>query len=350
MKKLIYILIAIALVFTVAYTLINNKEEMAKEAAVAEIKSDAISVQLTEPKMGKIDRSFTAQGNFAPIQSLTLQSETQGQVLKVLKRKGEKVKKGDLLLQVESNTIRAELETAKANFEKAERDLKRFENLAAGDAITKRQLEDARLGYTTSESQLIAARKRLANTSIKAPIDGEINEIYVEVGSFLGMATKLYDIVNVDVLKLKVKVSANEVLMINKGDQVKVVADVLADQDITGTVTAIAAQADKSLKYDVEVEFKNPSNNRLRAGMYGTAHFKVSEKEDVLLIPREAIVGSIQNPSVYVVKDSIASLRNVRIGTVTQNQVEIINGLSAGEKVVQSGQINLRDGVKVTAL
>lgn len=350
MKKLIYILIAITLIFAVAYTLMNNKEEMEEEAAVAEIKSDAISVQLTEPKMGKIDRSFTAQGNFAPIQSLTLQSETQGQVLKVLKRKGEKVKRGDLLLQVESNTIRAELATAKANFEKAERDLKRFENLAAGDAITKRQLEDARLGYTTSEAQLIAARKRLANTTIKAPIDGEINEIYVEVGSFLGMATKLYDIVNVDVLKLKIKVSASEVLMINNGDKVKVVADVLSGQDITGTVTAIAAQADKSLKYDVEVEFKNPEENRLRAGMYGTAHFEVSEKEDVLLIPREAIVGSIQNPSVYVVKDGIASLRDVRVGTVTQNQVEILNGLSAGEKVVRSGQINLRDGVKVTAI
>lgn len=350
MKKLIYILIAIVLVFAVAYTLINNKKEMAAEAAVAEIKSNAISVQLAEPKMGKIDRSFNAQGTFSPIQSLSLQSETQGQITRVLKRKGESVRKGDLLIQVESNTYQAELQTAKANFEKAERDLKRFENLASGDAITKRQLEEARLAFTTSEAQLITARKRMANTSIKAPIDGEINEIYIEVGSYLSPATKLYDIVNVDRLKLKIKVNANEVLMIKKGDEVKVVADVLTSQNITGTVTAIAAQADKSLKYDVEIEFENPANNSLRAGMYGTAHFDVAEKKEVLLIPREAIVGSIQNPSVYVVKDSIANLTEVKIGTVTQNQVEILSGVKAGEKIVQSGQINLRDGIKVSAL
>src|SRR5690606_26043471 len=102
-------------------------------------------------------------------------------------------------------------------------------------------------------------------------------------------------------------------------------------QNITGTVTAIAAQADKSLKYDVEIEFENPANNSLRAGMYGTAHFVVAEKKEVLLIPREAIVGSIQNPSVYVVKDSIANLTEVKIGTVTQNQVEILSGVKAGE-------------------
>lgn len=350
MKKLIYILIAVVLIFAVAYTLMNNKKEMAEEAAVSEIKSDAISVQLTTPKTGKIDRSFTAQGNFAPIQSLTLQSETQGQINRILKRKGEHVRKGDLLIQVESGTINAELQSAQANFEKAERDLKRFENLSAGEAITKRQLEDARLAFTTSQAQLIAAKKRLANTSIKAPIDGEINEIYVEVGSFLSMGTKLYDIVNVDRLKLNVKVGANEILMIKKGDQVKVKADLMTNQDITGTVTAIAAQADKSLKYDVEIEFANPSGNTLRAGMYGTAYFEVSEEQEVLLIPREAIVGSLQNPSVYVVQDSLASLRQVVIGTVTQDQVEVIKGVEADETIVQSGQINLRDGVKVIAL
>lgn len=350
MKKLIYVIIAVVLTFAVAYTLINNKEEMAAEAAVAEIKSDAISVQLTTPEIGKIDRSFTAQGNFAPIQSLTLQSETQGQIAQVLKRKGDHVRKGDLLIKVESNTVRAELQTAQANFENAERDLKRFENLAAGEAITKRQLEDARLAFATAQSNLVTAKKRLANTSIKAPIDGEINEIYVEVGSYLGIATKLYDIVNVDRLKLNVKLSAEEVLLIKKGDEVTLKADVMAKQDITGTVTAIAAQADKSLKYDVEIEFKNSSENKLRAGMYGTAYFKVAEKDDVLLIPREAIVGSIQNPSVYVVKDSLANLKKIRIGTVTQNSVEVLDGLTEDENIVQSGQINLRDGVKVTAL
>ncbi|WP_018477572.1 efflux RND transporter periplasmic adaptor subunit [Pontibacter roseus] len=350
MKKLIYIVVVVLILGAVGFKLMSNKEQMAANAAVASIKSDAIPVTITEVASAKLDKSFTAQGNFAPIQSLTLLSETQGQIQRVLKRKGDKVKAGDLLVQVESNTMSADLATAQTNAEKAKRDLERFENLAAGDAITKRQLEEARLAAKSTEAQLVAARQRLNKTRITAPISGEINEIYVEVGSYLNMGTKLYDIVNVDKLKLQVKASESEVLLISKGDKVKVKAAAGAGQEYEGIVTAIAAQADPSLKFDVEIEVKNAANNNLRAGMYGTASFEVDDQRDAMLLPREAIVGSIQNPSVYVVNNGVANMRQVKVGVVTQDKVEILDGVKPGEKVVQSGQINLREGIKVSVL
>jgi membrane fusion protein, multidrug efflux system len=350
MKKLIYILVVVAVIGAIAFTLMNNKKEMAAKAAVADIKSDAISVALTEAKTARIDKSFTAQGNFEPIQTLVLMSETNGQIKQVLKRKGDRVRAGEVLLRVEASTMNADLATAQANYEKAKRDLGRYENLAAGEAITKRQLEEARVGVKTTEAQLVGARQRLNKTRITAPISGEINEIYVEVGSYLNPGTKLYDIVNVDKLKLTVKAGEREVLLIRKGDKVSVQADVNATEKYTGTVTAIAAQADASLKYDVEIEVKNPGENSLRAGMYGTAFFEIADQRDALLLPREAIVGGLQDPSVYVVENDIARLRKVKIGTVTQDQVEIVEGLTAGQKVVRSGQINLQDGLKVKSL
>lgn len=350
MKKVIYILIAVVIIGAIAFKLKTNKAKMAEKAAVSEIKSDAISVQLTQPETGKIDKSFTAQGNFEPLQSLSLMSETTGQIQKIFKRKGDKVRAGEVLIQVEANTMNADLQTSQANYEKAKRDLGRFENLAAGEAITKRQLEDARMAVQTTQSQLVAARQRAAKTRITAPISGEINEIYVEVGSYLGVATKLYDIVNVSSLKLNVKVDESQVLLINKGDKVNVKADASGAQTYPGTVTAIAAQADNSLKYDVEIEVKNPEKNSLRAGMYGTASFEIADTRDALLIPREAIVGSIQDPSVFVVQNGIAKLKKIKIGTVTQDKVEVKEGLTAGEQVVKTGQINLRDGLKVEAI
>ncbi|WP_299826520.1 efflux RND transporter periplasmic adaptor subunit [uncultured Pontibacter sp.] len=350
MKKVIYIVVVLVVLAAIGFKLMSNKEDMAANAAVADIKSDAIPVAVTELKTEKLDKSFTAQGNFAPIQSLTLLSETTGQIKSVSKRKGDKVRAGEVLVQVESNTMAADLATAQTNAEKAKRDLERFENLAAGDAITQRQLEDARLAAKSTQAQLVAARQRLTKTRITAPISGEINEIYIEVGSYLNTGTKLYDIVNVDKLKLKVKASENEVLLINKGDKVTVKADAGAGQEYEGTVTAIAAQADPTLKFDVEVEVKNAGDNNLRAGMYGTAYFEVADQRDALLLPREAIVGSIQNPSVYVVKDGKATMRQVKVGTVTQDKVEILEGVQAGEQIVRSGQINLREGIKVTLL
>ena len=350
MKKLIYILIAVVLIGAGAYTLMNNKKEMTAAAAVAEIKSDAIPVVLTEAKTEKIDRSFTAQGNFEPIQSLTLLSETQGQVLKVNKRKGDRVRAGEVLAQVESNTLRADLITAQANYDKAKRDLGRYENLAAGDAITKKQLEEARLGVQQAEAQLIMAKQRVAKSTITAPISGIVNELYIEVGSYLSPGTKLYDIVNVDKLKLNVNVNEREIMLVKQGAKVKVKADVNPNNEYEATVTAIAANADASLKYDVELTLNNSSESNLKAGMYGTAFFPVTDTREALLLPRESIVGSLQDPTIFVVTNGTAHQKKIAIGTVTQDKVEVVLGLAQGEKVVQSGQINLREGIKVTAL
>ncbi|WP_205499953.1 efflux RND transporter periplasmic adaptor subunit [Rufibacter psychrotolerans] len=350
MKKLIYILVVVALLGAVAYTLNKNKEEMTAAAAVAEIKSEAIPVTLTEAQTAKLDKSFTAQGNFQPVQSLKLLSETSGQIQRVLKRKGDRVRAGELLIQVEDNTMSANLATAQANYQKAQKDLERMKNLAAGDAITKRQLEEAQINVDATRAQLVAARQNQGNTRVTAPISGEINAMHIEVGSYLNPGTPLYDIVNVDRLKLNVKVSESEVLLINRGQKVKVTATAGGAQQYDGTVTAIGAQADPTLKYDVEIEVKNSANNNLRAGMYGTAFFPVADQRDAMLLAREAIVGSIQDPSVWVVKDNKAYIRKVKVGTVTQDQVEVLEGVQPGEKVVQSGQINLREGIQVTTL
>ena len=350
MKKLIYFLVVAALIAVVAFTLMNNKKEMAANAAVAELKTEAVPVTLAEAKLENIDSSFTSQGNFQPLQSLTLLSETQGQVLKLNKRKGDRVRAGEVLAQVENNTLRADLLTAQANFDKQKRDLGRYENLAAADAITKKQLEEARLGLQSAEAQLIMAKQRYNKSTITAPISGIVNELYIEVGSYLGPGTKLYDIVNVEKLKLNVKVAEREIMLVKPGAKLKVKADANPTETYEATVTAIAAKADAALKYDVELTLNNSNASTLKAGMYGTAYFPVSDTRDALLIPRASIVGSLQEPKVYTVQNGTAHLKNLTIGTVTQDKVEVLEGLAAGEQVVQNGQINLREGIKVSLM
>ncbi|TXK26207.1 efflux RND transporter periplasmic adaptor subunit [Pontibacter qinzhouensis] len=350
MKKFIYIALALVIFGAVAFTLANNKKEMAETAAIASRTSEAIPVVMTEAKTSKIDRSFAVNGNFSPDQSLTMLSETQGQVVRLNKRKGETVRAGEVLAQVEDNVLRANVITAEANFEKTKRDLERFVNLAEGDAITKRQLEEVRLGHENAKAQLIQARHQLEKSKIKAPISGVINELYIETGSILGGGTKLFDIVNVDKLKLKAKVSEREVLLIRKGSKATVKADVNPQDSFEGTVTAIGANADQSLRYDIEIEVKNTNQNAVKAGMYGTASFEVNDTRDALLIDREAIATSLQDPKVFVVKDQRAYLKPVTIGTVANDKVEITSGLTDGEKIVRSGQINLKEGTKVSVL
>ncbi|TPE43023.1 efflux RND transporter periplasmic adaptor subunit [Pontibacter mangrovi] len=350
MKKVIYIIAVLVALGAIGFTLMNNKKEMAATAAIAERKSEAIPVVLTAPKMGAVDKSFTAQGTFVPEQDLTLLSETQGQVTKLYKDNGDRVRAGEALAQVDAQLLRAELVRAQANYTKSKRDLERFENLAAGDAITKRQLEEARLGFSNAEANLITAKKRLADATIKAPISGKINEKFIEVGSFLNPGTKLFNIVNVDNLKMNVKVSEGQVLLIREGEKVKVAADAGNGEAFEGTVKAIAAKGDNSLNYNVELQISNTAGNPLKAGMYGTAFFEVADQGEALLLEREALVGSIQHPQVYVVKNGSAFLKDIKVGSTHGKKVEVTGGLEEGEQVVQSGQINLKNGTKVTVL
>lgn len=350
MKKLIYIIIALVALAAIGFTLANNKKEMQEKAAIASRKSEAIPVVMTEAQVSKIDKSFNANGIFMPDKSLTLTSETQGQVVRLNKRKGDAVRAGEVLAQVEDNVLRANVITAQANFEKTRRDLERFENLAAGDAITKRQLEEVKLGHQNAQAQLILARQQLSKATIKAPISGVINELHIEIGSVLGPGAKLFDIVNVDKLKLNVKVGERDIMLLQRGAKVDVKADVNPTDTYAGTIKAIGANADKSLKYDVEIEVKNEDGNAIKAGMYGTAFFDIADTREALLLSREAIVGSLQNPQVYVVKGDQAYLKAVTVGNVASDKVEITSGLAKGEKVVQSGQINLKEGTKVTVL
>ena len=100
-------------------------------------------------------------------------------------------------------------------------------------------------------------------------------------------------------------------------------------------------------RYLIEIEFPN-ADNQLKAGMTGTAYFEGKDGGEVLAIPRESIVGNLQDAKVYVVEDEKAKLKNVMPGVIFGNLIQIKGGLTEGETVIVSGQINLEDGMSIT--
>jgi len=194
---------------------------------------------------------------------------------------------------------------------------------------------------------LTQAKINVGDTRVKAPISGFINKKYIEPGSILtGMpATALFDIVNVSKLKLVVTVNENQVASLKTGDHINVTASVYPDKNFSGKITFIAAKADESLNFPVEIEITNNVNNDLKAGMYGTANFaSKQQKQNLMVVPRNAFVGSVSSNQIFVVEKGIAKLRKVTAGRILGDKVEIINGLTDGETVIVTGQINLQDG------
>ncbi|WP_207427411.1 efflux RND transporter periplasmic adaptor subunit [Pedobacter sp. SYSU D00535] len=350
MKKrgLITILSVIVVLFLVGWVLSNNKKKnAAATAVVASGNSGAVAVNTEKVGRTDINLDFSSNGTFAPNQDLTLASENAGRVTRLLVDEGSRVSKGQVVARIEADLLNVDVETARATYQNAVRDLERFESSFKTGGVTQQQLDNARLNVRTSKARLDAASIRSGDANVKAPISGIVNKRFVEQGSYVNVGAQLFEIV--DVSKLKLKVTANETQVVNLkiGDRVMIKSNVFPNSSFSGRVSFIAPKADASLNFPVEVEVSNGSAGQLKAGMYGTAVFDFPQQSAALTVPRTAFVGSVNSNKVYVLEGNKAKERKVTAGRIFGERVEILDGLTEGETVITSGQINLVDGTEV---
>lgn len=345
-KNITIVAVILGALGLIAFTLNKNKtENKAKTDIVAE-KNASVSVKTAPVKTEEVSLDFLANGNFEPIQELTFSAEKSGKVISVLVKEGDYVNVGQTLVIVRSDVINVNAQTAKAAYDNAKSDYDRYQNAYNSGGVTKQQLDQAKLALTNATNNLKQANINVGDTKVKAPIKGFINKKYIEPGSILaGMpATAMFDIVNVSKLKLKVTVNESQVASLKLGNTINVTSSVFPDKTFAGKITFIAAKADESLNFPVELEIQNNADNSLKAGMYGTANFGSKQKQQLKIVPRNAFVGSVSSNQVFVVENGIAKLKKVTSGRIIGEQVEIVDGLSDGDTVIITGQINLQDG------
>lgn len=347
MKRILTIsLIIIILVGGCAAILLLNKKKI-EEKSKLEGNLESIPVYVQEVKKATLAGSFEVNGSFTAIHELTLMSEGQGKVIDLLVNTGDFVNSGQVLALLDDELIRSQLALANANLEKARADLKKYEGLLKADAISGQQVEDVKLGLVKAETEAAILKKQLDFTVIRAPIQGTINRRAIEKGSLLMPGSPVFDIVDVSRLKFTANVAETEVVHIRKGQQPEITSPMYPGIKYHSSVISIGVKADDARRFPVEVEMINDAAHPLKAGMFGTASFGSDSPREALLIMRNSIVGSIKNPKVYIVEGNKALLRDIRIGSANDREVEVLDGLKEGESVVISGQINLENNMTV---
>ena len=354
MKKIIITIVVIAASLgIIGYILTNNKKKNEAKTAIVAEKNASVSVKIDTVKTEEVSLDFVSNGNFEPIQELKFSAEKSGKVTKVLVKEGDYVSVGQILAIVRSDVINVNAENANAVYQNAVADYNRFENAFKTGGVTKQQLDQAKIAMVNAKSQLTQANINVGDTRIKAPISGLINKKFIEPGSILaGMPpSELFEIVNVSKLKLKVTVNESQVASLKVGTTINVGTNVYPDKNFTGKITFVAPKADASLNFPVEIEIANNATKDLKAGMYGTAKFASNQQKQTLkIVPRNAFVGSVSSNQIFVIENGTAKLKKVTAGRILGDKVEILNGLNDGETVIVTGQINLQDGSKVEVI
>ncbi len=345
-RNLLIGLIALALVGGCSAILIMNKQKIGEKSKL-DGNLETIPVHVAEIRKTALSGDFEVNGSFTPFHEITLLSEGQGKVVDLPVNTGDVVQSGQVIAKLDDEIVKSQLALAEAALDKARADLKKYEGLLKADAISGQQVEDLRLGVKKSETDVTTLRKQLDFATIRAPFQGTVTRRIIEKGSLVMPGSPVADIVDVSRLKFIANLAESEIVQVKRGERVQVTTTLYPGVTYTGTVLSTGVRADEARRFPVEIEISNNSENPLKAGMFGIVRFSSGQTRDALMIPRGSVIGSIRTPKVYVVENDHALLRDIRIGTSNDHDVEVLAGLKEGEKVVTSGQINLDDNASV---
>lgn len=349
-KKIIIISAALVAIVLISAKLMINKSEVDKRKQVSGLNFRTVSVNVTKAFRKEQDSKLTLVGTTAAKDEVLIQSQGSGEIVKLYFNTGDYAAKGKLLAKIDDRLAELSLEKAKLALSRAEDEYNKEKNLYSGKASTENQLRDKKIDYENAKIGVEQAKKQLEFTKITAPQNGYIVEKLVQQGSLVSPGAQVARIVDISRLKIVVNVSENDVYKIRPGMNVTVSSSVYQGTVYSGKVSFVSSKGDQAHNYSVEIEIQNNSRYTLKAGTFASVEFDLASRQNVLLIPRTALIGSIKDAKVFIINNNNAHLRSVTIGRDFGNYIEVLGGISEGDAVVTTGQINLVEGSPVVTI
>ncbi len=344
------------------------KKDAGKAAAAADT-FGAAPVKIFKVRRERITEKITYTGTLEAQTKINVTPETGGKIAAIHVQEGDRVAKGQLVAELETESIRLQLKQAQAGVAVAEagyadalRNRDRMDRLIKENAVSEQQREKVQLAFDAAAAQLEQARaaQNLAQHALdvsimKAPFAGVVASRNAEVGDvinpmmggFGGGAGGVLTLMDYSRVKIMIAVSSEDIGRIRKGQEVVLRVGALPGRDFRGTVRVVNLTADaQTKKFDVEAAFDNPEG-LLRPGTFGDIVFELESHENALVVPQKAI---LDNGYVFVVEGSKAVKKTVGLGLQNTTMIEVLSGLAEGAPVVVEGNYGLEEGATVQVL
>jgi RND family efflux transporter MFP subunit len=345
-KKIIPILVLLLLVTAIGVVLANNKSKIDKAARPAK-ENAVVPVKAFEVKADSFNTSFTINGTTTPGKEVKIASEVQGKLIGLYIENGDVVKAGQVIAVLDASVYQVQLNSIEASIAKAKLDLARYNNLIEMGGATPMQAESTQLQINSLIAEKKQVLEQISHMQIRAPFGGKVENVAVELGSFVSYGTIVGQLIDNSSLKINIYLSEQEAFKVKTGQQVSISSIVLTEPKV-GKISMISDKADASGKFLAEISFINNHKEKLKAGILADVHFSSQEIETGLAIPVSALLASAKDAKVFVVKGNKVEQRSIKTGIVTSDKVQVLEGLQAGEQVVISGQLNLENGAAIS--
>lgn len=310
-------------------------------------------VETTTVKADSWERTQSAIGSLRAINGVRVANEIAGVVESIEFESGQMVEAGALLLALNTNTDEAALDTLQAEQRLAEQQFKRFADLVKQRAASQADFDEAKANLDAAQARVHEQQAVLDKKRIRAPFSGVIGLRLVDLGQFLEVGTPIVQISMLDPIYVDFTIAERYLPQVTVGNRVEVTVAAYPQRVFAGEVLALETSVNsESRTMQIRAALANP-NRELHPGMFANVISYQGASEPVLTLPRTAISYNTYGDFVFVIKagsggQQTVERRTVTTGGVRAGQVSILSGVEAGEQVVATGLLRLRNGQPVT--
>ncbi len=361
-------------------------DEKGKEG---EEEEDIVPVQLVTAEAGAISSYLSATANLRALREVEVVSQTEGLLMQLSAEEGDFVREGQVLCRLDDSQLQIRLRSARQKLAQAELqqekarirgekaavqirntndELERYEQLYAESLVSEREVAQLRyrldelehdervsshetreLAFRVDELQAEIEQVQLEidRTLVRAPFSGRITQRHVEKGQTVRQLDQLFRLGSFSTLYADVFLSERDAALVRSGQNVRVALGSDGETAAVGTVARISPVVDQETgTVKVTVQLAGDARD-FKPGAFVRVHVETDSRSGNVLIPKRAVLEEDGQSYVFVVREGVATRKQVQLGYQTEGRAEVLQGLAGGEQVVTAGQGALKDGSKV---
>lgn len=360
-KILRWVVVALGVAAVAAFFVLQPAPEQSAEPTgeIAPIAKQLLGSEVTEIVPATLRETVKVTGTLVPGQQSSIASQVSGRVIEVTVRPGDSVVAGDVLAEIDRETLELQLSQQRATAEAtrvqlltAQQQLGRTEELARRELSATSVLEQARSSVAALEANLMAlesavegAEIALANASVRSPLDGIVSSRSVEPGQTISAGTALFTIVNLSEMEFEASASVNSSALVGPGQAVTISVVGLDDRSFEGEVTRVNPVALSGTRtVPIYISLHN-AGNLLRGGMFATGDITVAEKPDAMALPSTALREDASGEFVLKLDGGVLVRQPVVPGRQWERgRMVEVEGIAPGDVIVTAPLAELSDG------
>lgn len=343
------VMVVIALVIVPLSSKISaQKADLEKQQAMQIKETRALANVVTmAAQPGLVMEKISLPGVAKPWIALDVVAEVKGKIVTKGVEEGARVEKGDILAVIDKRDYQHNFQSALASYETAVTNEKRYKALSKNQFVTQTQLDDASARVKTTRAAMDLARLNLERCTIRSPMAGIVDRVFIEYGNFLDAGDPVVSILEMDRLKIEVGIPESDVAAVRKLSLFDMSFDALGGKAVTGNYHYLYKTTDSLARlYNLEIRLDNP-DLQILPDMFARVTIVKNREEKGLAVPIYALVTKNKETGIFIEAQGQVAFRPVTTGFQDGWKILVSQGLTPGENVVVVGHRIIEDGEKV---